>query len=166
MTETFYVNATEKRDTKLHTFAQDIDVFVLSIRWYPELSDDSEFVLTIDQDKCTIHLWDIYLLLGPQRIAALAGFHALSGYDTTGALAGETKQSWKAFKTVECLFAFQLLGTSDAITHSVLELIICHVYDIKTSFMILDDMCWWKCSNKQCAAEKLPPTRDTFVFCS
>ena len=67
--------------TKLFIFAQDTDVLVLAVRRYDRLPDKSFFV---PDQRTLISLHDIASTLGPLKTAALLGFHALSGCDSTG----------------------------------------------------------------------------------
>ena len=94
----------EKADTKLLLHAvdatcsgaicieivsPDTDVFVLALRRYPQLCQDTAFV-TGKGERCRkIKLGPIVNALGPARTAALPGFHAWSGADVTGSFAGK-----------------------------------------------------------------------------
>lgn len=64
--------------------------------------------------KRVIPLKPIVEELGPNKIAALPGFHALSGADNTGSFAGKGKATcWKAFQDAreEMTSALTNLGT-------------------------------------------------------
>ena len=93
------LDATASGATSIRIHSPDTDVFVLALRRYPELCEDTAFVTGVGQRHRVIHLRPIVEALGPNRTAALPGFHALSGADNTGSFAGKGKLAcWKTFQ--------------------------------------------------------------------
>ena len=87
--------------TTLHIHSPDTDVFVLSLRRYPELCEDTSFVTGMGQKRRVIPLQTLVQALGEIKFAALPAFHAISGADNTGSFAGKGKATWwKAFEKV------------------------------------------------------------------
>ena len=68
----------------LHNKSPDADVFVLALRYVPELGPDSCIIRGVGQSSHTIHLNLVYNALGYELAAALPGFHFFTGCDTTG----------------------------------------------------------------------------------
>ena len=75
----------------LEIMSPDTDVFVLSLRRFPQLCQNTTFVTGRGEHLRKIALRPFVDALGPARIAALPGFHAWSGADVTGSLAGKQK---------------------------------------------------------------------------
>ena len=152
--------------TKLFIFAQDTDILILAVRRYDRLPNKSFFV---PDQHTLISLHDIASTLGPLKTAALPGFHALSGCDSTGCLVGKGKSSyWKAFTSAgdKTLAALASLGSTDVVPDEIteeLEAFICQVYQPGTKLRTLSALRWWMFSTKQVVGEKLPPTKGTFL---
>ena len=67
--------------TSIEIMPPDTDVFVLSLRGFPQLCQNTTFVIGREEHLRKIALRPILDALGPARIAALPGFHAWSGAD-------------------------------------------------------------------------------------
>ena len=85
------LDATANGATQLQIHSPDTDVFVLALRRYPELCENTLFVTGRGQHHHLIELKPIAETLGPEKIAALLAFHALSGADNTGSFSGKGK---------------------------------------------------------------------------
>ena len=81
------IDATTSGATSIDVISPDTDVFVLALRRFPELCQNTSFVTGRGQRHCKILLRPIVQPLGPARIVALPGFHAWSGADITGSFA-------------------------------------------------------------------------------
>ena len=79
-------------DITIHSL--DTDVFVLTIRRYPQLCSDVRFVTGTGQRHRVINLKQVVQALGSTKVSALPGLHALSGADSRGSLAGKGKATW------------------------------------------------------------------------
>ena len=91
------LDATANGATTLDIHSPDTDVFVLSLRRYPELCQNTYFVTGTGQRHRRISLMPIFQALGATKAAALPAFHALSGADNTGSFSGKGKLAcWKA----------------------------------------------------------------------
>ncbi|EMP40473.1 Cathepsin E-A [Chelonia mydas] len=78
----------------------DQSLYKGSIHWVP-VTEKSYWQIHVNKA--------VFLSCKPLKAAALLGFHAFSGYDTTGRWAGETKLSyWKAFESSFEDFLFTL----------------------------------------------------------
>ena len=77
----------------------DTDVLLLALRRYRQLGHNPFFVTAVGNKKRVIFLKHICDSIGERIAAALPGFHAFTGCDTTGHFAGKGKQGcWKALK--------------------------------------------------------------------
>ena len=83
------VDATSSGATCIEMVSPDTDVFVLSLRRYSQLCEDTSFVTGKGERYRKIKLGPIVRALGPAKTAALPGFHAWSGADITGSFAGK-----------------------------------------------------------------------------
>lgn len=72
-----------------HIYSSDTDVLVLELRGFPELTRES--LVTATGVKRRIHLEHIYSVLGPEKVAALPGLHALTRTHITGHIQGKGK---------------------------------------------------------------------------
>ena len=81
-----------------HIYSCDTDVLVLALRRVPDLHTESVIIMGSGDRQRKIKLKPIYLAIGPDRAAALPGFHAITGCDTTGHLQGKGKATcFKSF---------------------------------------------------------------------
>ena len=85
------LDATANGASTLEIHSPDTDVFVLSLRRYPELCRNTYFVTGTGQRRRRISLMPISQSLGAAKAAALSAFHALSGPDNTGSFSGKGK---------------------------------------------------------------------------
>ena len=105
-----------KKEAQSERLPPTKDVFILLLRRYPELCEETNFVTGTGQRLRVIKLKPIVRTLGGAKIAALLALHALSGCDTTGNFAGRGKMTWwKAFQVAdkEIITALANLGTSE-----------------------------------------------------
>ena len=159
------LDATDSGATRIRIHSPDTDVFVLSLRRYPQLCEDTAFVTGVGNRHRVIPLRPIVEALGPDRTAALPGFHALSGADNSGSYAGKGKQvCWKTFQEAgpEIITARADLGTSEnptETTEAALEHIVCELYVPNTVITKVKDARWWLSRKKQARSVRLPPTK-------
>lgn len=151
--------------TEVNIHSPDTDVFVLAIRRYPELCQNTFFVTGTGQRHRRIDLKPIYQALGPIKAAALPAFHAFSGADNTGSFSGKGKIAcWKALNSADndTLLAFSQLGMSEDPTPEVLfgiEKFVCNLYQPNTKFITVPELRWHLFKKKEAQSEKLPPTQ-------
>ena len=88
------LDATADGATELQIHSPDTDVSVLALRRYPELCKNMLFVMGRGQHHRIIELKPVVETLGPEKIAALPAFHALSGPDNTGSF--QERESFSA----------------------------------------------------------------------
>ena len=92
------LDATANGATQLQIHSPDTDVFVLALRRYPELCENTLFVTGRGKHHLIIELKPIVETLDPEKIAALPASHALIGADNTGSFSGKGKLlCWKIF---------------------------------------------------------------------
>ena len=65
-------------------FSPDTDVFILSIWWSGMLPPDTMFVTGVGLNRRMIDVSHVCSCLGSEKVMALLGLHALSGFDVTG----------------------------------------------------------------------------------
>ena len=91
-------------------------MLILSLRRYPQLCHETNFITGTGQRHRVIKLQPIVHSLGMHKIAALPALHALSGADNTGSFAGKGKATWwKAFQEAsqDIITALARLGASE-----------------------------------------------------
>ena len=154
------LHALDATASRIRIHSPDTDVFILSLRRYPELCEDTAFVTGVGNSHRVIPLRPIVEALGPDRTAALPGFHALSG-------AGKGKQAcWKTFQEAspEIITALADLGTSEnptEATEAALEHFVCQLYVPNNVITKVKDARWWLFRKKQAQSDRLPPTKAT-----
>ena len=159
------IDATTSGATSIDIISPDTDVFVLALRRFPELCQNTSFVTGRGQRHRKILLRLIVQALGPARTAALPGFHAWNGADITGSFAFKGKLGcWKAFLEADedSVTALANLGTTVQPTSSTIaaiEKLVCQLYQPKTHISRVKDMRWFLFRKKQAQSEKLPPTQ-------
>ena len=164
------LDVTARGATEIEIHSPDTDVFILALRRYPELCSNTSFVTGTSTRHRKIPLEPIYTSLGPSKIAALPGFHAFSGADTTGVFAGKGKLTcWKTFQSAsaDILSGFANLGKSDkpaAETMIALEKFVCQLYLPGTQTSEVKQLRWWLFRKTQAQSEKLPPTQDALYY--
>ena len=158
------LDATANGATTLEIHSPDTDVFVLSLRRYPELCRNTYFVTGTGQRRRRISLMPIFQSLGAAKAAALPAFHALSGADNTGSFSGKGKLAcWKVFNRADedVITALANLGTTehpDEDTIKGVEKFVCHLYQPNTSICKVNELRWSLFKKKQAQSERLPPT--------
>ena len=105
-----YAVAVSRQGNTVHIYSCDTDVLVLALRRVPDLKPNSVIIMGTGDRRRQIKLKPIYVALGAERAAALPGFHALTGSDTTGHIKGKGKSScfkvfMKADEDVICTLA-------------------------------------------------------------
>ena len=159
------IDATTSGATSIDIISPDTDVFVLALRRFPELCQNTSFVTGRGQRHRKILLRPIVQALRPARTAALPGFHAWNGADITGSFAFKGKLGcWKAFLEADedSVTALANLGTTVQPTSSTIaaiEKLVCQLYQPKTHISRVKDMRWFLFRKKQAQSEKLPPTQ-------
>ena len=143
------LDTTTNGATQLQIHSPDTDVFVLDLRHYLELCENTLFVMGRGQDHHhIIELKPIVETLGPEKIAALLAFHALSGADNTGSFSGKGKLlCWKIFAEADSsiIAAIAELGRA---THpneeivAAIEKFVCLVYQPRTRLVTVKQLRW------------------------
>ena len=78
------LDATANGATEIRIHSPDTDVFILFLRRYPDLCQNTVCVTGKGQNHREIKLQPVVRALGPTKTAALPAFHALTGADKTG----------------------------------------------------------------------------------
>ena len=133
------VDAAGHGATEINIHSTDTNVFILSLRRYPQLGHETNFITETGQRHGVIKLQPIVHPHGTHNIAALSARHALSGADNTGSFAGKGKAtSWKAFQEAsqDIITAFANLGASE-------PPLICKLYVPNTTITTVKDLRWW-----------------------
>lgn len=160
------VDAAVSGATEINICSPDTDVFILSLRRYPELCDDVSFVTGTGVRHRAIKLKPIVQALGSTKVAALPALHAMSGADVTGCFAGKAKLTWwKIFKEADegTIAGLADLGTTDqptTDTMAAIEKLVCQLYVHKTEMTKVKELRWWLFRKRQAQSEKLPPTQE------
>ena len=142
------LDATANGATQLQIHSPDTDVFVLALRRYPELCENTLFVTGRGQHHRIIELKPIAEILGPEKIAALPAFHALSGADNTGSFSGKGKLlCWKIFAEADSsiITALAELGQAAHPNEEIvaaIEKFVCLPYQPRTKLMTVKDLRW------------------------
>ena len=148
----------------VHIMSPDTDVFVLALRRLPQLGSQTCIVNGIGSKRKLVLLQPIYDALGSDLVAALPGFHAFTGCDTTGRFSGKGKQTcWKTFLKASkgVVTAFSNLGTvrqPSVEDNALFEEFVCRLYQPKTKENRLSRLRWNMFKQSQAEAERLPPT--------
>jgi len=161
------LDATSNGATSIRIHSPDTDVLVLAIRRYPFFCQDTCFVTGVAQKHRVIQLQPIYNALGPNKAAALPGFHALSGADNTGRFAGKGKMTcWKVLQDLHAddkiVQALAQLGVAEKPSEDLitaLEAFVCKLYLPNTELTNIADVRWYLFKKKQAQSEALPPTK-------
>ena len=151
--------------TKFNIHSPDTAVFILSLRRYPQLCHETNFITGTGQRHRVIKLQPIVPSLSTHKIATLLAILALSGADNTGSLAGKGKATWwKAFQEAsqDIIIALANLGASEptsAETMAAIEKLICKLYVPNTTITTVKHLQYWLFKKKQAQSENLPPTQ-------
>ncbi|XP_028412052.1 uncharacterized protein LOC114534781 [Dendronephthya gigantea] len=157
-------DATVNGATEIQIHSPDTDVFVLSLRRYTDLCQNTVFVTGKGQHHRVIKLKPIVDALGPLKTAALPAFHALTGADNTGSFARKGKPTcWRIFDESDdnVLSALARLGTSNLPSDEIITSIakfVCQLFVPKTEIDSLKALRWWLFTKKQATSQQLPPT--------
>ena len=133
--------------TEIQIHSPDTDVFILSLRRYPDLCKNTSFVK--GRDKTTKWLAPIVQALGETKLGTLPALHAISGADITGRFLGKGKLAcWKTFqkKTDEDINQLGRLGetkTQTAEKKAAIEKFVCQLYLPKTTMTEVKELRWW-----------------------
>jgi hypothetical protein len=158
------LDATTNGATEIKIHSPDTDVFILALRRFPRLCQNTVFATGKGENRREIQLKPIVDALGPIKTAALPAFHALSGADNTGSFSGKGKAScWKAIDEAseDVFHAISSLGTSDMPsdeTVTAIEWLVCQFFLPKTDISTVTELRWWLFKKKQAQSERLPPT--------
>ena len=159
-------DATISGASEVDIHSPDTDVFILAIRRYPQLCENSYFVTGKGSDKKSIPLQTVYDTLGLQKCSALPGLYVFSGADIIGSFVGKGKGTcWNAFeKTSEdILRALKSLGCSQRVPDEnflLLVKFVCRLYCSNSRVSTVAELRWLLFKKNQATSEKLLPTRD------
>ena len=158
------LDATASGATEIRIHSPDTDVFILCLRRYPDLCQNTVFVTSKGQNYREINLQPIIRALGPLKTAALPAFHALTGADNTGSFSNKGKSTcWNVFDEAseDAISALSQLGTSDfpsSESQKAVEKLVCQFFVPKTNISTVKALRWWLFTKKQAKSERLPPT--------
>ena len=167
------LDATANGATQLQIHSPDTVVFVLALRRYPELCENTLFVTGRGQHHRIIELKPIAETLGPEKIVALPAFHALSGADNTGSFSGKGKLlCWKIFADADSSIITALAELGQAAypnekSVAAIEKFVCLLYQPRTSLLTVKELRWslFKKKNKHnqtgCNQHRLHCTRQS-----
>ena len=152
---------------KVHIMTQDTDVLVLVLRRLPEIRLLSHIIMGTSNRRRKITLQPIYEALGPDKVAALPAFHALTGCDTCGHIRGKGKKTtFKVFmKSSETVIqALVQLGTENLPSPDVIsgcERFLCQIMSTQSDSANTAGVLRWKRFKKlppDQGVDKIPPT--------
>ena len=159
------LDATANGATHLQIHSPDTDVFVLALRRYPELCENTPFVKGRGKHHLIIELKPIVETLDREKIAALPASHSLSGADNTGSFSGKGKLlCWKIFAEADSSVITTLAELGQA-AHpneeivAAIEKFVCLPYQPRTKLMTVKDLRWSLFKKKQAQSDRLPPTQ-------
>ena len=159
------LDATANGATQQQIYSPDTDVFVLALRRYPALCENTLFVTGRGQHHRIIELKPIVETLDPEKTAALPASHALSGADNTGSFSGKGKLlCWKIFTEADSsiITALAELGQAAHPNEEIvaaIEKFVCLPYQPRTKLMTVKELRWSLFKKKQAESDKLPPTQ-------
>ena len=159
-------DATVSGASRIEIHSPDSDVFIIALRRYPELCEETYFVTGKGADSKVLPLKSIYSSLGAEVCNALPGLHALSGADITGSFCGKAKKSWwNVFSetTSDIMAALSKLGCSETLDEDVflkIEELVCRLYVADSDIITVAELRWVLFKKNQSTSESLPPTRD------
>ena len=102
------LDATNSGATSIEIMSPNTDVFVLSLRRFPQLCQNTTFVKGRGEHLQRIAMRRIVNILGPAKIAVLLGFHTWSGADMTRGFAGKQK-TWHVMKLLVLVLNYLFL---------------------------------------------------------
>ena len=151
--------------TQLQIHSSDTDVFVLALRRYPELCENTLFVKGRGKHHLIIELKPIVETLDREKIAALPASHSLSGADNTGSFSGKGKLlCWKIFTEADSsiITALAELGQAAHPNEEIvaaIEKFVCLLYQPRTSLLTVKELRWNLFKKKQAQSDRLPPAQ-------
>ena len=155
-------DATSDGAMEIQVHSLDADIFVLALRWYPELCANVSFETGKGRNRRTIKLQSIVQALGEARTAALPAFHSRSGADNTGCFSRYAKPlCYNAFLNVDEYVVKEIakLSTTPSPSDETMNAIVCERYVPMTSLSTVKDLrCWLFRKTEQAQSERLPPT--------
>ena len=129
------------------------------------MCENTLFVTGRGQHHRIIELKPIVETLGPEKIAALPAFHALSGADNTGSFSGKGKLlCWKIFAEADSSVITTLAELGQA-AHpneeivAAIEKFVCLPYQPRRKLMTVKEPRLNLFKKKQAQSDKLPPTQ-------
>ena len=159
------LDATANGATEIRIHSPDTNVFILALRRYPDLCQNTVFVTGKGDTYRTIKLQPIVRALGPLKTAALPSFQDLTGADNTGSFAKKGKPTcWGVFNEAhdDVIQALSQLSTSDLPSHETLEAVeklLCQLFLSKRDICSLRALRWWLFTKKQAKSQQLHPTQ-------
>ena len=141
--------------TEIRIHSPDTDVFILCLRRFPDLCQNTVFVTGKGQKYREINLQPIIRAFGPLKTAALPAFHALTGADNTGSFSNKGKSTCcNVFNEAseDAISALSQLGTSDfpsSESQKAVEKLVCQFFVPKTNISTVKALRWWLFTKKQ-----------------
>ena len=83
------LDATANGATEVRIHSPDTDVFILSLRRYPDLCQNTMFAPGRGQNHREIKLQPVVRAPGPTKTATLPAFHVLTGAENTGSFSNK-----------------------------------------------------------------------------
>ena len=165
------LDATASGATQLQIHSPDTDVFVLALRCYPELCENTLFVTGRGQQHRMIELKPIAQTLGPEKIAVLPAFHAINRANNTGRFSGKGKLlCWKVFAEAHpsIISALAELGQAAHPNEEIIAAIenfVCLLYQPRTALTSVKSYTvrWFLFKKKLAQSDRLPPTQGSRV---
>ena len=151
--------------SNVHIMTPDTDVFVLALQKLHLMSNKVSMLVGTGSTRRLVKLQPIHQALDENLAAGIVGFHAFTGSDTTGRIAGKGKQTcWKLFKKAnkDILKAFAQLGQTLFPSTEViqgLEEFVCSLFEPRMNIKDLGHLRWHLFKRNKAEAEKLPPTK-------
>lgn len=128
------------------------------------MCENTLFVTRRGQHHRIIDLKPTVKTLGPEKIAALPAFHALSEADRTGSFSGKGKLlCWKIFAEEDSIITTlaelgQAAHRNEEIVAAI-EKFVCLPYQPRTNLMTVKELLWSLFKKKQAQSDRLPPTQ-------
>ena len=156
------LHATADDASEIQIRSPDTDVFVLSLRRYPDLCGNTSFVTGKGSNHRVIKLRPTV----QGKTAALPAFHAISGADNTSSFSGKGKFAWWMIlqeadeDVITKLETLTVNESPTAETETAIEKLVCQFYLPKTTITEVKELRWWLFRKKQAQSERLPSTQD------
>ena len=133
------LDATANGAMEIRIHSPDTDVFILYLRRYPNLCQNTVFVTGKGQNHHEIKLQSGVSALGLTKMAALPACHALTGVDNTGSFSNKGKlMCWGIFNEAseDVIHALSQIRTSDlpsSESQKAVEMLVCQFFLPKTN---------------------------------